>query len=55
MGPRWYEPLGKVGTKRVEQLGAKYAADYIITERTDPLLKLPVVHQNGTYVIYRIK
>jgi hypothetical protein len=55
MAPRWYEPLAKVGTKRIEQLGAKYDADYLITERTDPLLKLPVVHQNGTYVIYRIK
>jgi hypothetical protein len=54
-GPRWYEPLAKVGAKRLKQLGAEYDADYIITERTDPLPTLPVVYQNGTYVIYRIK
>jgi hypothetical protein len=54
-GPRWYEPLAEVGAERIKELGAKYDAGYIITERTDPLLKLPVVFANGTYVIYRIK
>ena len=54
-GPRWYEPLAGVGAKRIKELGAKYHADYIISERTDPLLNLPVVYQNETYVIYRIK
>jgi hypothetical protein len=54
-GPQWYEPLAKVGAARLKQLGAKYDADYVITERTDPLLKLPLVYQNETYVIYRLK
>jgi hypothetical protein len=65
-GPRWYEPLTEVGTKRMRDLGAKYHADYILAERTppplrdgtnwtEPVLKLDVVYKNETYIIYRIK
>jgi len=54
-GPRWYEPLAGVGAERLRELGAEYHADYIISERTDPLLNLPVVYQNETYVIHRIE
>ena len=32
-----------VGAKPLKQLGAKYEADYVITEVTDPMLDLPVV------------
>jgi hypothetical protein len=54
-GPRWYDPLAEVGAKRLRELGAKYNADFVITERTDPLVGLDVVYENGTYVIYRLK
>jgi hypothetical protein len=54
-GPRWYDPLAVVGAKRLQELAAKYDADFIITERTDPLLDLEVVYQNSSYVIYRLK
>jgi len=52
---RWYEPLAAAGTERLVQLGAKYHADYAITERTDPPLKLDAVYDNRTYIIYRLK
>ena len=54
-GPRWYDPLGVVGAKRLRALGGEYDADFVITERTDPLVELGVVYQNQTYVIYRLK
>jgi hypothetical protein len=65
-GPRWYEPLTEAGTKRIRELGKKYHADYILSERTPPpaiadeewaetVLKLDVVYKNKTYIIYRIK
>jgi hypothetical protein len=54
-GPRWYDPLALVGAERLRELGAKYGADFVISERTDPLVKLDVVYQNDTYVIYRLK
>jgi hypothetical protein len=54
-GPRWYDPLAVVGAKRLRELAAKYDADFIITERTEPLLDLEVVYQNSSYVIYRLK
>ena len=40
---------------RLKQLGAKYGADYLITEVTDPMPELPVVYRNRTYVIYRLR
>ncbi len=65
-GPRWYEPLSELGTKRIKELGAKYHAGYLLCERTPPSLKadaewtepaidLDVVYKNDTYIIYRIK
>jgi hypothetical protein len=52
---RWHEVLAEVGVERLRELGAKYDAGYAIAERTEPLLKMPVVYQNQTYVIYRIE
>jgi hypothetical protein len=54
-GPRWYDPLAECGEKRLRELGAEYDADFLISERTDPLAKLDVLYQNQTYVIYRLK
>jgi hypothetical protein len=51
---RWYQPLAVRGEKTLKQLGTKYQADYLITERTDPLLNLEILYQNRAYVIYRL-
>lgn len=52
---RWYEPLAEAGTEHIEQLGAKYHADYAIIDRTEPPLSLDVVYCNRTYIIYRLR
>ncbi len=52
---RWYQPLAVRRAETVKQLGQKYHADYLITERTDPLLDLAVVYENRAYVIYRLR
>ena len=53
--PRWHESLAEVGAKRLKELGEKYHADYVITQRTDPPLPLDVVYDNHTYIIYRLR
>jgi hypothetical protein len=53
--PRWYEPLVERGAAPLKQLGAKYGADYLIAERTEPPLALDAVYRNRTYVIYRLR
>ena len=52
---RWYGSLAEMGENRLRQLGAKYAANYAITEVTDPPLQLDVVYQNRAYIIYRLR
>ena len=52
---RWHEPLAAAGTEHLERLGAKYHADYAITDRTELPLNLDVVYYNRTYVIYRLR
>jgi hypothetical protein len=50
----WYRSLAELGEKRLRGLGAKYHAQYVITERIEPLLHLDVVYSNRSYVIYRL-
>ena len=52
---RWHEPLASAGVEHFRRMAAKYHADYAIVERTDPPLALPVVYENQTYIIYRLK
>jgi hypothetical protein len=52
---RWYEPLAEEGLPRLRELGAKYGADYAVSELTAPPLDLPVVYRNRTYIIYRLR
>ena len=52
---RWHEPLAEAGAEHLERLGAKYHADYAITDRTELPLNLDVVYYNRTYVIYRLR
>jgi hypothetical protein len=53
--PRWHESLAELGAARLKELGEKYDADYLITQRTDPLLDLDVVYANRAYIIYRLR
>jgi L-rhamnose mutarotase len=53
--PPWHESMAEVGAERLRELGAKYHADYVITDVTDPLLSLPEVYHNSLYVIYRLQ
>jgi hypothetical protein len=53
--PRWHESLAELGAARLKQLGAKYDADYVITQTSDPPLGLPEVYQNRSYAIYRLR
>ena len=45
--PRWHDPLTSVGAKRIKELGAKYHADYLLSERIPPVLRerIPVSHK----------
>jgi hypothetical protein len=52
---RWYESLNELGLKRLEQLGKKYKADFLITESVNPPLNLKVVYQNEYYIIYKLR
>jgi hypothetical protein len=52
---RWYESLNELGVGRIEELGRKYQADFLITESIDPPLNLKVVYRNESYIIYQLK
>ncbi|MEN6558132.1 MAG: DUF6798 domain-containing protein [Thermoguttaceae bacterium] len=51
---RWYPSLAAMGDDRLQRLGERYDATFVLTERTDPLLPLDVVYGNRSYVIYRL-
>jgi hypothetical protein len=52
---RWQETVNSLDADRIKILGEKYLADYLITDLTNPALDLPVVYQNDSYIIYRIR
>ena len=49
----WYRSLASQGKERLEMLGDKYDADYVITV-AKPRLDLTVVYKNPAYIIYRL-
>ncbi len=49
------ESLNELDLRRIEELGRKYQADFLITESTDPPLNLKVVYRNESYIIYQLK
>ncbi|MGD0900474.1 MAG: DUF6798 domain-containing protein [Thermoguttaceae bacterium] len=54
--PRWHDSLVELGAEGLRRLGAKYGAQFVITEATEPRLPLPIVYdEKGTYVIYRLQ
>jgi hypothetical protein len=50
----WYGSLADLSPQRLRELGAKYRADYAISELTEPPLGLDVAYRNRYYVIYRL-
>ncbi|MEX0936455.1 MAG: DUF6798 domain-containing protein [Pirellulales bacterium] len=48
-----WDSLSEMGEARLETLGARYDADYVLTEHKRPL-RLPLLYANGTYAVYRI-
>lgn len=51
--PQWHRSLASQGKRRLQELGIKYDADYVIT-RARPELDLTVVYKNPAYIIYRL-
>ncbi|MEN6407622.1 MAG: DUF6798 domain-containing protein [Thermoguttaceae bacterium] len=51
---RWYPSLAAAGVDRLQRWGKQYDAQFVLTERTEPLLPLNVVYGNRGYVIYRL-
>ncbi|MEN6457623.1 MAG: DUF6798 domain-containing protein [Thermoguttaceae bacterium] len=53
--PAWHGSLSELSEGRLRELGRKYGATFLITERTEALLKLDLIYENSTYVIYRLQ
>ncbi len=51
---RWCESLDQMGPKRLRDVAATEHIDYVLTTVSQPLLPLPVVYKNQTYVIYQM-
>jgi hypothetical protein len=47
------DSLADLGAERLQQLGVRYGADYVITA-TQPRLDFPVVYENQSYIIYQL-
>ncbi len=52
---RWRDSLDGLDAARLRELGAKYDADYAITDVAQSPVPLQVVHREGPYVIYRLR
>ena len=52
---RWCRSLAEAGSERLAQLAVRYEVDYVLVERTEPPLDLPVVYSNRAYTIYRLR
>jgi hypothetical protein len=49
----WHASLTERGAERLEQLGAKYGARYLLTE-AQPRLSLELLYANRVYAVYRL-
>jgi len=53
--PRWHKSLAALGAARLKALGARYNAEYAITQAAETPPDLPEAYRNRTYVIYRLR
>lgn len=51
---RWHEPLATQGAASLRRLGAKYGADYVVTEAQPRVDGLERLYANGTFAVYRL-
>ena len=49
----WHRSLALRDEQRLQELGEKYNADYLLTE-AQPRLDFPVVYKNPAYIIYKL-
>jgi hypothetical protein len=49
----WHASLTELGAERIEQLGVKYGAGYVLTE-AEPRLPLELLYANRGYAVYRL-
>jgi hypothetical protein len=52
---RYYTFLSDAGAFKLQQLGKKYHADYLVTQVSRPMLPLPIAHQNDSFVVYELR
>ena len=52
---KYYSSLADAGTPKLRELAKKYQADYLVTQVSVPLLPLPAVYKNKSFVVYKIK
>jgi len=50
---RWHKSLTELDPARLQELGAKYNAQFLLTE-AEPALELPCVYRNQSYAVYQI-
>jgi len=50
---QWHASLTELGAERLRRLGARYGADYLLTE-AEPRLPLEVLYANRVYAVYRL-
>jgi hypothetical protein len=51
---RWVKSLSLRSPARLRDLGAKYGADFLLTE-ADPPLDMPRLYQNNSYAVYELR
>jgi len=50
----WYDSLAERGAESLQQIGAEYGADYIVTSPTPPVALERVGPHTGTVAVYRL-
>ena len=49
---KYYASLADAGAPRLRQLAKKYEADFLVTQVSVPLLPLPTLYKNESFVVY---
>jgi hypothetical protein len=52
---KYYISLADAGAERLKLLAAKYQADYLVTQTSEPMLPMPVVYKNEAFAVYEMK
>ena len=52
---KYYTSLADAGAPKLQELAKKYEADYLVTQVSLPMLPLPEVYKNESFVVYKMK